>query len=179
LKMYNVTSHAIKRAVERLGQPEFNAANHLISLMQTAYYNGETAHPSGKMMKVYDHYKSRTRIIVSPDDSIITAYKISEFESPKSSVFIDDIKRLVERKFNAYKREFKKQYRSLEIELAEINYQIAQFRLNKAKARSPKVQASLQTKIDALSESYYEIKTSIDMVENKFEEIKRGAESYL
>jgi hypothetical protein len=178
VKKYTVTQHAIKRAVERLEITAEHAANHLLQLMQTAYYNGDTPNHHGKIANVYDHHKTRTRIIVE-DNKIVTVYKVPELDAPKQTVFIDDIKRLVARKFTKAKRQFTKQRRSLEIELAELNIEVARLRLNQAKARSPKVQSSIQTKVDELMTQVSRIESEIKKACEQFSEIQRGAEAYL
>jgi hypothetical protein len=179
MKPYKVTQHAINRAIERLGIPAHNAANHLVQLMQSAYYQGDTQHPSGKIAKTFDHHKTRTRLVVGDDDSVITVYKYPESEVVKPTVFTDEIKRLIKRQLTKAKREFTRTYRALEINAAELNIEIAQLRLNHAKARSPKVRSAIQAKLDELMAKYKRIEADIEQASAKFEEIKNGAEVYL
>lgn len=174
MKQYRVTDHAIQRAVERLGLPKFNAANHLVQLMQTAYYNGDS---TGR--KVYDHYKSRTRLIVSYDNEIITVYKVPEILEPKQTVFSADIVELVRRRYAQYTRQYRSNIYNLEVEKAELNLELAQLQLNLVKAKSPKVRDSIKTSIDELVTMIGRKEEDIEAEHLRYEEVKEGAEVYL
>jgi hypothetical protein len=130
MKKYNVSAHAAQRAVERLGCAPEHAANHLTQLMQMAYYNGDVPNKHGGTAKVFDHYKSRTRLIVSPNDTIITVYRMEDqANASKPNIFADEIKRLVARQLAKETRNYTKQRRAFEIEAAELALDIAQLRL--------------------------------------------------
>lgn len=183
MKKYNVSNHAIKRAVERLGVPEFNAENHLIQLMQTAFFVGETPDGKGNISKLFDHYKSSTRLVVGRNDVIVTVYKFPEVESPITSpsclpqAFADDIRQLVQRKFKAKERDFKRKQRELEIELAEHNLELAQLTLNKLKAKSPKARNSIADKIDEVTTKVDRIKFEISQAETAFEAMTKEVDA--
>jgi exopolysaccharide biosynthesis predicted pyruvyltransferase EpsI len=179
VKPYNVTKHAIDRAVERLGVKAEYAANHIVQLMQSAYYQGDTQQSSGKTVKIFDHHKTRTRIVIGDSDTVISVYKFPEIEVVKPAIFADEIKRLIKRQLTKAQREFTRTYRSLEINAAELNIEIAQLRLNHAKARSPKIQASIKAKLDELMTQYTQVEAEIKQASAKFEQIKNGAEAYL
>lgn len=178
MKPYKVTQHAVNRAVERLGLPAEHAKSHLVQIMQSAYYQGDQENHAGNTTKVFDHHKTRTRLIVD-NDKIVTVYKMPETSTLIPSVFADEIKRLIKRQLTKAKREFTRNYRSLEINAAELNIEIAQLRLNHAKARSPKVKLSINAKLDELMTKYKRIESEIDKVTAQYEEIKNGAEAYL
>lgn len=144
-RQYSVTTHAIQRAVERLGIAEVYAANHLRQLMQTAQFIGYKL--SGR---VFDHYKSGTRLIVSDNDSIITVYKIPvEISLP----FEDEVMEFIRRKYKKNLRKLNAKRRGLQLQSAELNVELAQLKLNQLKARSPKVREIIAKKIAEISES--------------------------
>lgn len=177
MKLYNVSQHAIERAVERLGVAEQYAKNHLIQLMQSAAYQGDT-HAKYGNTKVYCHFKTRTQLVVSEDNTIVTVYKADEPKPPRQTVFMEDIKRLVTRQFRKAEREYKSQFRALEINVAELGVEIAQLRLNFAKAKSPKVRESINKKIDEFNAQVSEIERSITELTDNFSRVKQDAEVY-
>lgn len=179
MKEYIVTKHAIQRAVERLGKAEAHAAHHLIQLMQTAYYHGEMAGPDGFTRKYYDHLKTKTRIVVI-GDKIITVYKFPEIEQTSNTFpFMDEVAQVIKRKFAKSERDFKRKERALSIELAEFNLELAQHRLSFAKAKSPKVRASLTEKITEVETMASRIQFELDEATKAFNAIKEGAAAYL
>lgn len=179
MKKYTVTDHAIQRATERLGIMAEHATNHIVQLMQTAFYNGDTPSKHGGMAKVYDHYKTRTRIIVGEDSKIVTVYRMPATTSDIPQAFSNDIRQLVKRKFAKAQREHKRIARTLEIELAELNLQIAQLRLNVAKARSPKVRATIQAKMNEIQSLFNVKEIELSSENESFSQIKSGTEALL
>ncbi|MGL3988387.1 hypothetical protein [Bacillus paralicheniformis] len=152
MKQYEVTKHAIDRAVERLGVLRSVAPNHLVQLMQTAVYVGSNPDKRGGRQEVYDHHKSRVRFIVYKN-KIVTVYKMPE---PLDAI-PDEMKTALRRKANAMIRRIKRETRALNVQLAEKNLEIAQLELNRAKARSNKVITSIDEKISVLKSEYREI----------------------
>jgi len=152
MKMYDVMHHAVKRTVERLGISAEHAKNHVVNLMQTAFYNGSTPHPSGKMARIYDHHKSRTRIVVDEtEQTVITVYKM-----PKPLVISGDseivalVRKTVQRELAKARRHFTQETRKLKIEQAELGVEIAKATVNKARCKAPHTQALIQERIDAM-----------------------------
>lgn len=143
MKQYKVSQHAIDRAVERLGFPLEHAKGNLVSLMQVAVYQGDTQSRMGKPTKVYDHYKSRIRMVVSEDGTIVTCYRIPTLLDTLPSEIVGTIKR----KIDGLLRSYNKEARAIERKRALKNLEIAQLQLNRANARSPKVVASIDVKI--------------------------------
>lgn len=181
MKKYIVTAHAKQRAAERLDVPESHAENHVNQLMQTAYYVGSTPGKNGKLAKVFDHYKSQTRIIVGTDEKVITVYKFPQINTALElpQVFADDIRQLIQRKLNAKKRDFKRKQRALEIEHAEHNLELAQLTLNQAKAKSPKTRSSLAEKISEIKTKLERVDFELKTLTQDFETFTQGAEAYL
>jgi len=88
MKKYAVSQHAVERAIQRLGQPVHNAKNHLIQLMQTAVFNGVVPGKLGPC-RIYDHYATRTRMIVAEDnDTIVTVYSMDSVKGGAPSQVI-------------------------------------------------------------------------------------------
>ncbi|MEK5109879.1 hypothetical protein MHI57_24770 [Cytobacillus sp. FSL K6-0129] len=175
MKEYIVTKHAIQRAVERLGQTEQHAPHHLKQLMQTAFYQGETPGPNGFIRKFYDHFKTKTRLVVI-GEKIITVYK---FPEAVPIPFADEVAQVIKRKFAKSERDFKRKERALSIEIAEFNVELAQHRLSYAKAKSPKVRESLSDKISELETKVGRIQFELDEAIKAFNAIKEGAAKYL
>ncbi|WP_096436561.1 hypothetical protein [Alteribacter populi] len=168
MKEYHVTSHAIERAVERLGQTRSHARNHLVTLMQTAVYQGEQPNARGVMTKIYDHHRSRTRLVVD-GTRIVTAYKM---EGPlDAESFPKEIRAAIQRKASALTRQYRKEIRSIETELAEVNLEIARLQLNRARARSPKVRAAIDVKLTRLRETYESIERKQTAAGRKLAEV--------
>ncbi|MBS4195375.1 hypothetical protein [Lederbergia citri] len=147
MKMYRVTKHAIDRAVERLGVSAEYATNHLIQLMQTAYYNGSTPHPNGKRHKVFDHYKTRTRVIVSEDDSIITVYKLPEENALTIPSFLRPV---VEREFRRVRREVTRLTRRHEEAIGKLTVEMGERIWARARAKNPNTREMIQAEIDEI-----------------------------
>jgi hypothetical protein len=182
MKRFAVTEHAIERTVERLGVEKVQACKYLNQLMQTAYLTGRPSSPRGGRTRVFDHYGSRVRIIVaSEEDRIITVYKFPEQESQQSlpAIFADDIRKTVQRKFNAAKREYKRNSRRLEEELAELNLELAQLRLNRVRAKSPRTVASIDRKIAAKEPKVDALANALNEVVEKFNAIKSEVEEFV
>ncbi|QVY62952.1 hypothetical protein [Cytobacillus gottheilii] len=185
MKKYRVTQHACFRATERLGVTVEHASNHLNQLMQTAFYQGDLTHPDGKIRRAFDHYKSKTRLILGEDDEIITVYKFPEEEpkeSPKDShtdLFAEDVRLFIQRKFAKSEREYKRKERVLSIEIAELNLELATHQLSYAKAKSPKVRAGLSDKIAEVQAKVDRVKFELDTATKAFNEIKEKAAVYL
>lgn len=179
MKKYLPTTHAIQRATERLGIVPEQAANHLNQLMQTAYFVGTTPRPSGKQAQVFDHYKSETRLIVGDNDSIITVYKFPQIEQTLPQTFADDIRQLVKRKFGAMQREFKRKQRALEIELAAHGLEVAQLKLNQAKAKSPKVRSAIADKLREIKTKIERVQYELDTATSDFAKVRTEVEAYL
>lgn len=176
MKEYIVTDHAKQRAVERLGKSEHNAAHHLKQLMQSAFYQGDSPRQDGSIAKVYDHYKSRTRLFVI-DNVIITVYRFPD--AAPAIPFADEIAQVIKRKFAKSERDYKRMERALSIELAEFNLELAQHRLSFAKAKSPKVRVSLTEKITEVETKASRIQFELDEATKAFNAIKEGAAAYL
>jgi hypothetical protein len=167
MKQYKVSQHAIDRAVERLGFPLEHAKNNLVSLMQTASYVGDAPGKQG-VGKVYDHYKSRTRMIISQDGTIITAYKMPTLLETLPAEIVGTIKR----KIDGLIRKYNTEARAIERKRAEKNLEIAQLQLNRANARSPKVVAAIDVKIVAAKAEYRAISNEADAVNKKIAEVQ-------
>lgn len=186
MKDYRVTAHAIERAVERLGVAQQHARNHLRQLIQSAYYVGETVTAGNRKVRYFDHAKSRVRLVVGLDDSIVTVYRfpdeVSELKEAAPALpeaFADDIRQLVLRKVNAIKREHGRKKRALEIERAEVSLEIAQLELNHAKAKSPKTRATIKEQLSALITKRERIEYEMDAAETEYKRIIEGTGAFV
>jgi hypothetical protein len=178
MKTYKVTPHAINRAVERLGVSAEQAKNHLTQLMQTAYYNGDTTHPSGTVMRIYDHHKSRTRLIVAPDDTIITVYKVTDlFDIPE--VLSVKVTELFKRELAKFERIERKLTRSNTLLKAELQVELAELNLRLLRARSQATKNACQARINAINERIAELDEEIIEAKRNKSIIAKGVAAYL
>lgn len=177
MKEYIVTKHAIQRAVERLGKSEQDAENYLRQIMQNAFYQGDQHNYNGELTQIYDHYNSKTRLLAI-GNKIVTVYKFPESNGLRLP-FEDEVAQVIKRKFAKSERDYKRKERALSIELAEFNLELAQHRLSFAKAKSPKVRASLTEKIMEVETRASRIQFELDEAVKAFNAIKEGAAKYL
>jgi len=134
---YSLTRHAKKRVIERLGVISEQAINHVNQLMQTAYLQGHTKGRHG-FCRVYDHPKTKTRLIVANDcDKIITVYKFPE-SVDKTGIRTDFLRPLLEREKRKIDRHYTRAIRKLELQYAENLRELADMAINRARARNPK-----------------------------------------
>lgn len=177
---YIMSKHALQRAGERLGINDAEkAARHVNSLLRVAYKVGETyQEETGEMVMIFDHVKARTRILVGKHNVVVTLYKFDDVMFIPGA-FKDDVLAIVKRKYNAIKSEYVKQCRALTIELAECNLEVARLELNKAKAKSPKVQEQIQDKIGEYSTKIKRIQSEIKSAEQLFKESTKGVDLLL
>ncbi|HEX3072386.1 MAG TPA: hypothetical protein VHP30_02120 [Ignavibacteriales bacterium] len=182
MKKYAVTTHAIDRAVERLGRNRQYASNDLVQRMQTAVFQGEVAQG-----RIYDHLPSRTRLILDKtEDKIITVYSMDtqkETEvTPKQTPYnaiIEKARVVIKRELTKARRQFTTEKRKLTLSEAELGVEIAQLTLNKARAKNPLTQASIQAKIDELENGRQALLTQLNTVVSRFEQMRKDAESYI
>jgi hypothetical protein len=177
MKKYAVTTHAIERAVERLGRNRQYAGNDLVQRMQTAVFQGEVAQG-----RIFDHYASRTRLILAKtEDKIITVYSM-DTEKPKPSAYnaiIEKARGLITKEIAKARRQFTTESRKLTLTEAEIGFEIATLALNKARARNPLTQASIEAKINELEAGRQAVFAELLTVRERFEQMRRDAEGYL
>ncbi|MEC1648218.1 hypothetical protein [Bacillus halotolerans] len=185
MKHYRVDPHAIKRADERLGIEKKQAANYLRQLMQTAYYIGDKSSQYGGLSgKVYDNVKARVRMIVVDDDLIKTAYKMKdplgpiETEAPIAKL-PDELKTVIKRKSDAIIVRHNRELRSLTIQLAEKNLEIAQLELNRARARAHKIIAVIDAKIDIAKKEHAVINEKVNAIKSEIKSIEKGVAAYV
>ncbi|MCY7751590.1 hypothetical protein MOB18_21250 [Bacillus inaquosorum] len=190
MKQYRVDPHAVKRAIERLGIAERHAANHLRQLMQTAYYVGDkTSRYGGIRGKVFDNVKARVRIIVIEDDLIKTVYKMADplapiegnpiVSTPPITDLPDELKAVLKRKSDALIVRRNRELRSLTIQLAEKNLELAQLELNRARARAHKIIAVIDAKIDIAKKEYATINEKVDAIKSEIKSIEKGVAAYV
>lgn len=190
MKPYAISSHAIDMAVERLERKRAHAKNELIQLMQTARYQGESGEG-----RVFDHYASRTRLILADDtDKVITVYPMDSekpakyYDKPKVAIevkpnvynaIIEKARQVITKEIAKARKQFTTESRKLVLTEAEIGVEIAQLALNKARARNPLTQASIATRINELEAGRQAVFAELIKVRDKFESMRKDAESYL
>jgi len=187
MKRYEVTKHAVNRAIERLGFTKNEAENRLNQLMQTAYYNGRTT-GYGTVANVYDNHNHRIRFIVSDANEIVTVYKFpehTEVEAPRPKLsevptFLSEkVAKVVQRELERFESNERKIERKntliiaeLRIELAEIDYRLLRAR-SEAKIMSLKARKSaVEMRIDELNNEIIEVKREKSI-------IAKGVAAYL
>ncbi|TXK24511.1 hypothetical protein [Bacillus amyloliquefaciens] len=188
MKHYEVTRHAVDRAVERLGISRPQAAGHIRNLMQTAFYVGDLSNEHGHRTKAFDHIKSRTRLIVD-GIRVVTVYKMADplapvednptAGTPLITELPDELKTVLKRKSDVLIVRHKRELRSLTIQLAEKNLEIAQLELNRAKARAHKIIAVIDAKIAVARSEYASINEKATAIKSEIESIEKGVAAYV
>lgn len=171
MKKYNVTRHAIERAYERLGIAKEQAAGYLNQLMQTAFYNGVTSSFKGDSHKVFDHHRTRTRIIVSEDGAIITVYKVPEGLTVDIPSFLRPV---IDREFRKVKREVIRNTRRHELAIAQLTVEMGERMTAKARARNPKTRELIQRDIDDIQAKIEAKQASITREQDRLENFVRA-----
>lgn len=182
MKLYGVTTHAIDRAVERLGRKREHAQHELNQLMQTAVFQGETGEG-----RIFDHYGSRTRLILAlTKDKIVTVYSMDTQKdtevTPKSSVtnaIIEKARVVINRELAKARRQFTTEARKLTLTEAELGVEIATLQLNKARAKNPNTQALIASRINDLKNVRQAVFAELVSVKERFEQMRKESENYL
>lgn len=177
---YIMSNHALQRADERLKIADASRATKYVNyIIRGAFLVGEVPHKdSGGMVKIFDNAKERTRVFVGQNNVVVTLYKFAD-ALMLPGAFKNDVRAVIKRKYKALKAEYVKQSRSLTIELAEWNFEVARLELNKARAKSPKAQRQIQGKIDECMTKVNVINGELDVIERNFKDSTRGIDLIL
>ncbi|GIN10163.1 hypothetical protein J26TS2_00300 [Shouchella clausii] len=174
MKRYNVTNHAVDRAVERLGSKRSQAESYLNQLMQSAVYQGDTPNKNGGLTKVYDHHRTKTRLILD-GDRIVTVYKVDGPLAPIEPQLPTPLLAAVKREAAKLLRNHGRELRKLERELAEAELLLAQKRLNRLKTNNPRTKAAIDRDITDIASKIDANKTSIGDIEAAISQLKAHA----
>jgi peptidoglycan hydrolase CwlO-like protein len=90
-----------------------------------------------------------------------------------------NVVKAVEREMHKAERLHKSVDKKLATLIAELSIEQAQLILNKLKAKSPKVIASIQTKLDAVNSKIEELQKERDFNDCNFRELKDSSYAYL
>ncbi|WP_060207067.1 hypothetical protein [Sporosarcina koreensis] len=179
-RAYACSDHAKRRAAERLGIAYADAHRQLMNYMQTAVYCGATSNS-----RIFDHYKSRTRLVLDPDkDVIITVYSLDDIAEyrgfePQAGVLTDAIKTTIARELRKAHRTFRRSYRQYTLALADLNVEIAELFRNKVRCKHPGTQALIQSQIDVLEDEAKAIRSAMQTQESEFRAVEEEASIYL
>ncbi|MGN7387767.1 hypothetical protein [Sporosarcina sp. SAFN-015] len=179
-RAYACTEHAKQRATERLGIDYADAHRQLMNYMQTAVYRGATSNS-----RIFDHYKSRTRLVLDPvKDVIITVYSLDDIAQhrgfePQTGALTDVIRTTIERELRKARRTFKRSYRQYTLRLADLNVEIAELFRNKVRCKHPGTQALIQAQIDVLEDEARAVQNAMQTQESEYRAIEQEASVYL
>ena len=161
-KTVTFTRHAIERIVERLGQPEVNAENHVRTLLASATYHGKSGNYEGPC-DIYVHKKSGTTIVVSQlENRVITVYKAEEPQQSVAKITVDRIKDAVIREYKRMRTEATREINRLKERHAAVYIDISQLKYNLVRCKAPHTKALIQTRIDDLLATTKELALEID-----------------
>lgn len=156
--------------------------------MQTAFYVGDLTNEYGKRVKAFDHIKSRTRLIVD-GIRVVTVYKMADplapvednptASTPSITDLPDELKTVLKRKSDALIVRRNRELRTLTIQLAEKNLEIAQLELNRARARAHKIIAVIDAKIDVAKKEYAVINEKVNAIKSEIKSIEKGVAAYV
>ncbi len=185
MKFYAITDHAAEQAVNRLGQKPEHAKQTLLQRMQVARFQGET-HDT----RIFDHLKSRTRLILAKDkDVVITVYSLDSEKPEKDygmkpkvkgyNAIIEKARVVIQRELAKARRQFTTEARKLTLTEAELGVEIAQLTLNKARAKNPLTQASIQSRINELEIGRQAVAKQLQTVADRFEQMRMESEQFI
>lgn len=176
MKPYKVTKHAVDQAVDRFGWEREGADFRIKQLMQTAVYQGD----DGKG-RIFDHYRSRTRMILDrKDDRVITVYSMESgapvIETPTLS---NAIAAAVKRELTKAGREFKRTQRAIQSEVAALYADLADELSKQARVYHPPTVERIQRKIDAINATIYRKQAEVAECEADYKRIEADAKRFV
>ncbi|MHC8516814.1 hypothetical protein [Sporosarcina sp. ITBMC105] len=149
-----------------------------MQLMQTAVFQGNDG--AGR---IYDHHKTRTRMILSADkDVIITVYSMDTVKgapTTQSGLFTGAIKATIERELRKATVNYRRVYRQYTHRLADVNLEIATLFRNKVRCKHPGTQAIIQAQIDVLADEAKAIQNAMATQESEYRAVETEAMTYL
>lgn len=176
MKPYKVTKHAVEQAVDRFGWED--AELRIKHLMQTAVYQGDV-----KGGKVYDHYNTRTRMILdSKRERVITVYSMDSVKPPKSydhPTLSSAIAATVKRELAKAAREFKRQQRAITAEIAALHFELADALAKQARVYHPPTIEKIQRKADAINAKIHRKQSEIAEAEAEFAKLQTDAQRFV
>ena len=165
MKKYTPCQHAIERAIQRFGIQRDYVTNWFNQLMETAIHVGKANNRD-----VYDHKGKRI---------IINGTEIVTIIRPKDIPFNAQIVKTIEREMRKAERLHKRLDKEYEVKIAELTIEQAQLTLNRLKAKSPKVIAAIQTKLEAIVSELETLNVERKGKRDDFDYLKRNAHAYL
>jgi len=162
---YSIRRHAVERAVERFGIKPENVANWFNQIMKTA-----TKVSKRDDRDVYIHHDKR---IVVSGNVVITVIERDDITLNSNVV------KAVEREIRKAERIHKRLDKELATHIAELSVEQAQLTLNSLKAKSPKVIAAIQTKLDEVNSKVESLKKEREFNESKFTALMESSYAYL
>lgn len=182
MKRYNVTNHAVERVVERFGIRVTDARKHIEQILQTAVFQGTQVNEKGVSARVFDHYKTRTRLLLDMNsDVVITAYPMDDRSNgpippvTSSSKFTDAITATVRREIAKARRTFTATTRTLSEQHALLQIEIGKLTLNKVRCKHPGTQAIIQRKIGAITTQMETLASDIERTESEYKALRAEA----
>lgn len=152
-----VEMHAIKRAVERFGVENGQAAKWIREKFASAEFIGDT----------FDHRGNARRIFSTGDIlfgvhaeelRILTVFKPENRHREIKRKVVE----LVAKEVRRIERKFEKIERESTIKIAELSVEIAQVNLRKVKSRSESVQLACDGRIAALNDEVAELRAEVE-----------------
>lgn len=160
---FNITEHAKKRAVSRLGVPAEEATDYLTSLMSTAI-----AFDSGTNMEniEYIHQETKTVLIVDPKtNNVVTVYPLTKLIRNKRKVeellfqiedetLVSAIKPILQKRLSELEEEIITIYE----DMSRITYELAQLRASICREMQPDKKEALVQEMQSKNDYFKQIK---------------------
>jgi hypothetical protein len=162
---YSIRRHAVERAVERFGIKPEQVSKWFNQMMENA-----TLVSKRRNCDVYVHKDKR---IVIDGSYVVTVMDRTDITLNKNVV------KAVERELRKAERLHKSVDKKLATVIAELSIEQAQLTLNKLKAKSPKVIASIQTKLNAVNSKIEEFQKEREFNDCNFRELKNSSYAYI
>lgn len=166
------STHAKLRLTERFNIPPHQADSYVNQLRVNAVFKGEDNSPGGKVVLVYDHYKSGARLLVDQNGRTVITVKLLDavkidgeillVKTAPKKITIDRISAAIKRELSRMTTQLRREIRKLTEQQAELNVNIAEMNLKKIRCKAPHTQALIQTRIDAIITQVEHLSQEVD-----------------
>jgi hypothetical protein len=167
-----VTKHAIERAAQRFNVRMNAAEDWIKARFKGAEFISNTILEDGKEGRLFA--KGGVAFVLNAvEDIVITVYK------PFNYAVADKVRYTVQRELAKAQRKAHNVERANLIKIAELEVEIASRQLNCLKARSPKIRAIIQKKIEDLNAQVDALNDEIINAKREMTNIAKGVAAYL
>lgn len=173
-KRVELTAHAINEAVSKFNVERNQAEKWIRSNIRNARYVGEIVSDDGNPSRLF----AARRIVFAvdvKDDKVITLYP----QNQAPSELYEDLLKVALKHAKRSTREIKKARKETAIRIAELNVEIAELRLRKAKTSSRSVAIACDANINARLTEIDELNNELREKESQHRRLMKGVAAYV